>query len=102
MGSATDEEGIPDGWQGLDVGPKSRELFREVVLRAKTIVWNGPVGVFEFPAFAEGSIDLLHAVVEATKGGATTVIGIPGLNALLAQFQYLHTFYRWWRHGYLG
>jgi phosphoglycerate kinase len=75
VGQATDEEGIPEGWQGLDVGPKSRALFREVVLRAKTIVWNGPVGVFEFPSFAEGSKDLLSAVVEATKNGATSVIG---------------------------
>jgi phosphoglycerate kinase len=75
VGCATDEEGIPEGWQGLDVGPKSREIFREVVLRAKTIVWNGPVGVFEFPNFAEGSQDLLRAVVEATKNGATSVIG---------------------------
>jgi len=75
VGQATDEEGIPEGWQGLDVGPKSRALFREVVLRAKTIVWNGPVGVFEFPAFAEGSKDLLSAVLEATKNGATSVIG---------------------------
>lgn len=75
VGQATDEEGIPEGWQGLDVGPKSRELFREVVLRAKTIVWNGPVGVFEFSSFAEGSKDLLSAVLEATKNGATSVIG---------------------------
>ncbi|ELR20601.1 phosphoglycerate kinase [Acanthamoeba castellanii str. Neff] len=75
VGQATDDEGIPEGWQGLDVGPKSRALFREVVLRAKTIVWNGPVGVFEFPSFAEGSKDLLSAVVEATKNGATSVIG---------------------------
>jgi len=75
VGSATDEEGIPGGWQGLDVGPKSRELFREAVKRAKTIVWNGPVGVFEWPAFAEGSKDLLQAVVEATQNGATSVIG---------------------------
>jgi len=75
VGHATDEQGIPDGWQGLDVGPKSREEFREVVRRAKTIVWNGPVGVFEFPNFAEGSKDLLRAVIEATQNGATTVIG---------------------------
>jgi len=75
VGSATDEEGIPEGWQGLDVGPKSRAQFRDVVLRAKTIVWNGPAGVFEFPAFAEGSKDLLNAVLEATKNGATSVIG---------------------------
>jgi phosphoglycerate kinase len=75
VGQATDDEGIPEGWQGLDVGPKSRALFREVVLRAKTIVWNGPVGVFEFPSFAEGSKDLLSAVLEATKNGATSVIG---------------------------
>ncbi|KAG8217344.1 phosphoglycerate kinase [Butyriboletus roseoflavus] len=74
-GSATQEEGIPDGWMGLDAGPKSRELFRETVLSAKTILWNGPPGVFEFPAFAGGSKNLLDAAIEAKKQGSTVIIG---------------------------
>ena len=48
-------EEIPEGWQGLDIGPKSRELFGEEIKKAKTVVWNGPMGVFEMPAFAEGT-----------------------------------------------
>jgi len=69
------EEGIPDDWMGLDVGPKTSEQFAQVVLRAKTIVWNGPVGVFEFPNFAKGTKRVMDAVVEATSKGATTIIG---------------------------
>ncbi len=75
VGSATDQSGIPDGWQGLDAGPESRKLFSEVIARAKTIVWNGPVGVFEFDAFAEGTKAVGNAVVQATKAGATSIIG---------------------------
>jgi phosphoglycerate kinase len=72
---ATDEEGIPDGWMGLDVGPKTRELFKQTVLEAKTILWNGPPGVFEFPKFAEGSKALLDVAVEAVQNGATVIVG---------------------------
>jgi len=68
-------EGIPDGWMGLDVGPETSKQFAEVVARAKTIVWNGPVGVFEFPKFAEGTKRVMDAVVAATARGATTIIG---------------------------
>ncbi|MBK9991740.1 MAG: phosphoglycerate kinase [Verrucomicrobia bacterium] len=71
----TDQEGIPAGWLGLDVGPKSIALFRETILASKTIVWNGPAGVFEFDKFAAGTIAQAEAIAEATKGGATTVIG---------------------------
>lgn len=71
----TDQEGIPAGWLGLDVGPKSITLFRETILASKTIVWNGPAGVFEFEKFAAGTIAQAEAIAEATKGGATTVIG---------------------------
>ncbi|KJA27327.1 hypothetical protein HYPSUDRAFT_131533 [Hypholoma sublateritium FD-334 SS-4] len=73
--TATDEEGIPDGWMGLDAGPKSRELFKQTVLESKTILWNGPPGVFEFPAFATGSKSLLDAAVEAVQKGATVIVG---------------------------
>jgi len=74
-GEATDTEGIPDGWLGLDVGPETNKQFREVVLRAKTIVWNGPVGVFEWAHFETGTKSLMDAVIEVTKNGATTIIG---------------------------
>jgi phosphoglycerate kinase len=75
VGSANDQSGIPDGLQGLDCGPESRKRFSEVIGRAKTIVWNGPVGVFEFEAFAEGTKAVGEAVVRATKAGATSIIG---------------------------
>jgi len=75
VGHATDAEGIPDGWLGLDSGEKSNALFREVVLHAKTIVWNGPMGVFEWDNFETGTKSLMDAVVEATAHGATTIIG---------------------------
>ena len=74
-GSATVESGIPAGWMGLDVGPKSRELFAEVIGRAKTIVWNGPAGVFEFEKFAEGTKSMADAIAKATAAGATSVVG---------------------------
>ncbi|KAJ7632316.1 phosphoglycerate kinase [Roridomyces roridus] len=75
VGVATEPEGIPDGWMGLDAGPKTRELFRTTVLEAKTILWNGPPGVFEFPAFSQGSTSLLEANIEAAKNGAVVIIG---------------------------
>jgi phosphoglycerate kinase len=71
----TDKEGIPAGWLGLDIGPKSIELFRAAILRSKTIVWNGPAGVFEFEKFAAGTKAQADAIAEVTKLGATTVIG---------------------------
>ncbi|KAG8973126.1 phosphoglycerate kinase, partial [Tulasnella sp. 427] len=74
-GTATDKEGIPDGWMGLDAGEESRKLYRETVLEAKTILWNGPPGVFEFPAFANGSKALLDACIEAAAKGATVIVG---------------------------
>jgi len=72
---ATDATGIPDGWQGLDAGPKSIELYRAAILRAKTIIWNGPAGVFEFEKFAGATKAMAAAVAEATAKGATTVVG---------------------------
>ncbi len=72
---ATDQQGIPAGWEGLDCGPASRALFAEVIGRAKTIVWNGPPGVFEFDAFAGGSKSMADAIAAATAGGAISVVG---------------------------
>ncbi|KAG0303075.1 phosphoglycerate kinase [Dissophora globulifera] len=74
-GYATDETGIPDGWLGLDCGDKSNEIFKEAILSAKTILWNGPAGVFEFDAFAKGTKACLDAVVEATENGAVSIVG---------------------------
>jgi phosphoglycerate kinase len=73
--AADDSTGIPDGWMGLDVGPKSSELFVKAILESKTIVWNGPAGVFEFEAFEKATKAMADAIVKATAGGATTVIG---------------------------
>jgi phosphoglycerate kinase len=75
VGSGTVETGIPADAMGLDVGPKTAEEFSKVVLRAKTIVWNGPPGVFEFEHFAKGTKTVMDAIVEVTKNGATTIIG---------------------------
>ena len=69
------EEGIPKGWLGLDIGPKSAEDAANAVLSAKTIVWNGPMGVFEFKNFENGTREVMNAVVKATKGGTTSIIG---------------------------
>ncbi|KAK2467116.1 hypothetical protein APHAL10511_001374 [Amanita phalloides] len=84
-GVAKDETGIPEGWMGLDVGLESRDLFRETVLAAKTILWNGPPGVFEFPAFAGGSEALLEVTVEAAKKGTTVIVGGGDTATLVAQ-----------------
>lgn len=73
--TATQEEGIPDKWMGLDAGPKSNELFAATVAKAKTIVWNGPPGVFEFEKFAQGTKSLLDAAVKSAESGNTVIIG---------------------------
>jgi len=75
VGAATGKEGIPAGWEGLDSGPASREIFAEVIGRAKTIIWNGPPGVFEFEAFAGGTKSMAEAIAKATEGGAISVVG---------------------------
>ncbi|XP_028671376.1 phosphoglycerate kinase 1 [Erpetoichthys calabaricus] len=74
-GSATIESGIPAGWMGLDCGPESSKKFAEAVERAKQIVWNGPVGVFEWEKYAAGTKNLMDKVVEATKKGCISIIG---------------------------
>eukprot|EP00730_Choanoeca_flexa_P016821 TRINITY_DN8020_c0_g1_i3.p1 TRINITY_DN8020_c0_g1~~TRINITY_DN8020_c0_g1_i3.p1 ORF type:complete len:435 (+),score=159.59 TRINITY_DN8020_c0_g1_i3:782-2086(+) len=75
VGAADDASGIPDGWMGLDIGPKSADKFSEVVGRAKTIVWNGPMGVFEFDNFAKGTKAVMDACVNVTASGACMIIG---------------------------
>ena len=66
---------IPDGWQGLDAGPKSLEAFGKVIMESKTILWNGPLGVFELPAFANGTITLGNYIAESTANGAFSLVG---------------------------
>lgn len=66
---------IPDNWMGLDIGPKTRELFITAIRESKTILWNGPMGVFEFTNFEHGTVEVAQAVVEATKKGAFSLIG---------------------------
>ncbi|KAK1484165.1 phosphoglycerate kinase, partial [Colletotrichum cuscutae] len=75
VGSATDESGIPDGWMGLDCGPKSIELYKQAIDDSKTILWNGPAGVFEFDNFATGTKSTLDAAVAAAEGGKIVIIG---------------------------
>ena len=65
----------PDGWMGLDIGPKTADAYRQKIATAKTIVWNGPMGVFEMPAFAKGTLEVAKAVAAATSSGATSIVG---------------------------
>ena len=65
----------PDGWMGLDIGPKTIVTFQQKIAGAKTIVWNGPMGVFEMPAFAKGTLEIAKAVAAATAAGATSIVG---------------------------
>ncbi len=65
----------PDGWMGLDIGPKTIEAYRQKIASAKTIVWNGPMGVFEMPAFAKGTLEIAKAVAAATSSGAISIVG---------------------------
>ncbi|KAF2842411.1 phosphoglycerate kinase [Patellaria atrata CBS 101060] len=74
-GYATDEDGIPDGWMGLDCGEKSIKLYKETIDDAKTILWNGPPGVFEFESFANGTKQTLDAAVNAAQSGKIVIIG---------------------------
>jgi len=77
---------IPDGWEGVDAGPKSREIFDTVVNQCKTILWNGPLGVFEMESFAGGTIALGHAIDKATKNGAFSLVGGGDSVAAVKQF----------------
>ena len=77
---------IPDGWQGLDAGPKSKAIFHDVVMQCKTILWNGPLGVFEMENFANGTIELGNSIAEATKNGAFSLVGGGDSVAAVKQF----------------
>lgn len=77
---------IPDGWQGLDVGPKSLEIIKCVILESKTILWNGPLGVFEMESFANGTIKLGDFIAESTENGAFSLVGGGDSVAAVKQF----------------
>jgi phosphoglycerate kinase len=77
---------IPDGWQGLDAGPKSLEAFKKVILESKTILWNGPLGVFEMESFAKGTIALGEFIAEATANDAFSLVGGGDSVAAVKQF----------------
>jgi phosphoglycerate kinase len=77
---------IPDGWQGLDAGPKSLENFKEVIMNSKTILWNGPLGVFEIETFAKGTITLGNYIAESTAKGAFSLVGGGDSVAAVKQF----------------
>nr|WP_299032576.1 phosphoglycerate kinase [uncultured Tenacibaculum sp.] len=81
-----DTNEIPDGWMGLDCGPKTVEKFAEVIAKSKTILWNGPLGVFEMEKFAQGTIGLGNAIEEATKNGAFSLVGGGDSVAAVKQF----------------
>jgi phosphoglycerate kinase len=70
-----DVDKIPDEWEGLDIGPKTEAIYAEIIKNSKTILWNGPTGVFEFENFTHGSLSVAEAIVEATKNGAFSLIG---------------------------
>jgi phosphoglycerate kinase len=77
---------IPEGWEGMDAGPKSLEQFKKVILESKTILWNGPLGVFEMPTFAKGTIALGDYIAEATANGAFSLVGGGDSVAAVKQF----------------
>ncbi len=81
-----DSDKIPDGWQGLDAGPATLAILKEVILKSKTILWNGPVGVFEMEKFANGTIQIGNFVDEATQNGAFSLVGGGDSVAAVKQF----------------
>jgi len=81
---------IPDGWQGLDAGPKSNVGFSFIIAQSKTILWNGPLGVFEMKKFAKGTIELGNAIADATADGAFSLVGGGDSVAAVKQFGFEH------------
>lgn len=81
-----DVKNIPEGWQGLDAGPKSLEIFKRIILDSKTILWNGPLGVFEMESFAKGTISLGEFIAESTANGAFSLVGGGDSVAAVKQF----------------
>ena len=83
-----DIRNIGEGWMGLDAGPRTRDLYTEVIMGSKTILFNGPVGVFEMPAFAEGTIAVCNAIAASTQNGAFSLVGGGDSVASVKQFDF--------------
>ena len=81
---------IPEGWEAMDAGPKSQAIFHELILKCKTILWNGPMGVFEFSNFAKGTIAAGDSIAEATQAGAFSLVGGGDSVAAVKQFGFEH------------
>ena len=77
---------IPDGWMGLDIGPETSSQYVEVLLEARTIIWNGPMGVFEMPPFSVGTRQIAEAIATATDGGAISIVGGGDSAAAISRF----------------
>jgi len=86
--TVTDIRSIADGWMGLDIGPDSVAAFSKIVMESKTILWNGPMGVFEMPKFESGTKKIAEAIVAATKNGAFSLIGGGDSAAAVNQFHF--------------
>lgn len=90
-------DAVPDGWMALDIGPKSIEAFRAAILRSRTLLWNGPMGVFEMKPFQQGTVAIANAVAEATANGSFSLVGGGDSVAAVDQFglseqlSYIHT-----------
>ena len=80
-----DVQQIPQGWAGVDIGPKTIEIFAAEIRKAKTVVWNGPMGIFEMSPFAKGTVAVAKALADATKGGTVTIVGGGDSAAAIAQ-----------------
>ena len=86
--SAAPSNAIPDGWMGLDIGPNACEQFCNVIMHSKTILWNGPMGVFEMPRFQHGTKCIASAIADATKKGSFSLVGGGDSVAAVNQFGY--------------
>lgn len=85
-----DVDKIPPDWMGMDIGPKTRKLFSEEILKGKTIVWNGPMGVFEMDSFAKGTLAVANALAKVTAKGAVTIIGGGDSGAAIKKMNFLN------------
>ena len=85
---AVPSNAIPDGWEGMDAGQASIDNWKKIIVSSKTVLWNGPVGVFEMPNFATGTLKIAAALAEATENGAYTLVGGGDSVAAVSQMGY--------------
>jgi phosphoglycerate kinase len=95
-----DINNIPDGWMGLDIGPDSVKTFQNALADCQSVIWNGPMGVFEFEKFAQGTDAIAHTLADLTEKGTTTIIGggdsVAAVEKVGVAEKMSHIFYRWW------